>query len=94
MSPAERQQPQTSLRLHSGRNIPATKKSPLTCRRAAIMIPPGSRTPVYREPRPLVKSETGEKESSGEMICQMSKVAAAIVTQLAQELQLRAGVIA
>ena len=27
------------------------------------------------------------------MICQMSKVAAAIVTQLAQELQLRAGVI-
>jgi hypothetical protein len=51
--------------------------------------------PVYREPRPLVKSETGEKESSGEMICQMSKVAAAIVTQLAQGLtQLRAGVIA
>ena len=42
--------------------------------------------PVYREPRPLVKSETGEKESIGEMICQMSKVAAAIVTQLAQEL--------
>jgi hypothetical protein len=42
--------------------------------------------PVYREPRPLVKSATGEKESSGETICQMSKVAAAIVTQLAQGL--------
>ena len=42
--------------------------------------------PVYREPRRPVKSTTVEKESSGEMICQMSKVAAVIVTQLAQEL--------
>ena len=41
-----------------------------------------------------MKAATGEKERDGEMVCQMSKVAAAILTQLAQELpQLRSGVI-
>lgn len=52
--------------------------------------------PVYREPCPLVKkSITIERREQGEMICQMSKVAPAIVTQLAQELpKCRGGVIA
>jgi hypothetical protein len=51
---------------------------------------------VYREPCPLVKkSITIERREQGEMICQMSKVAPAIVTQLAQELpKCRGGVIA
>jgi hypothetical protein len=41
-----------------------------------------------------VKSATGEKEGGGEMVSQVSKVAAAIIAQLAQELpQLGGGVI-
>jgi hypothetical protein len=41
-----------------------------------------------------VKAATGEKERSGEVVCQMSKVASAIFTQLTQQLaQLRSGVI-
>ena len=42
--------------------------------------------PVYGEPRPLVKSAPGEKEGGGEVVCQVSKIAAAILAQLAQEL--------
>jgi hypothetical protein len=50
--------------------------------------------PVYRESRPLVKSATGKKERGGEMVCQMPKVATAIIAQLAQKLpQLGGGVI-
>ena len=50
--------------------------------------------PVHRKPRPLVKPATGEKERGGEVVCQVSKVAAAILAQLAQELaQLRSGVV-
>jgi hypothetical protein len=51
--------------------------------------------PVYRKPCPLVKSATCKKERCGEVVCQMPKVATAIIAQLAQELpQLRGGVIA
>jgi hypothetical protein len=49
---------------------------------------------VHCEPCPLVEAATGEKERGGEVICQMSKVATAILAQLAQELpQLRGRVI-
>jgi hypothetical protein len=41
---------------------------------------------VYGEPRPLVKSAPGEKAGGGEVVCQVSKVATAILGQLAQEL--------
>jgi len=41
-----------------------------------------------------VKSAPGEKEGGGEVVCQVSKVATAILAQLAQELpQLRGGVV-
>jgi hypothetical protein len=41
-----------------------------------------------------VKPATSEKERGGEMVCQVSKVATAILAQLAQELpQLRGSVI-
>ncbi len=51
--------------------------------------------PLHRKPCPLVKPAAGVKERYGEMVCQVSKVAATILTQLAQELpRLRSGVIA
>src|SRR4029077_12801862 len=46
--------------------------------------------PVKRKPCPLVKPAAGKKESNGEVVCQVSKVAAALLAQVAQELsQLR-----
>ena len=67
----------------------------MTWRRAAIITPPGSWTSrSIRKPCPLVKPAAGKKEGDGEVVCQVSKVAAAILAQLAQELsQLRGGVV-
>jgi hypothetical protein len=45
-----------------------------------------SHEPVYRESCPLVKSAPSEEERGGEVVCQMPKVATAILAELAQEL--------
>ena len=50
--------------------------------------------PVHREPRPLMKAATREKERDGKVVCQVSEVAAAILAQLTEQVtQLRSGVI-